>query len=129
MLAHRQRQRMLVEMGYQPLRWRGRTAPPATQPEREAGAALPAAAAAAQAAGRCADPLWQALLRAAGAAHLDPQALGWEERLDGPAFDFDGPTLRINPIALRRQPQAKRALWKTLRALRRRLAHAETAQG
>lgn len=72
------------------------------------------------------DPFWQALLQAAGAPRSDPATLGWEERLDGPAFDFDGPTLRINPIALRQQPQAKRALWKTLRALRRRLLDAST---
>lgn len=71
--------------------------------------------------GAAGDPLWQALLRAAGAETVDPATLGWEERLHGPAFDFDGPTLRINLIALRQQPAAKRALWKTLRALRRSL--------
>ncbi|MCK7593632.1 hypothetical protein [Pseudomarimonas salicorniae] len=119
------RLRMLAEMGYQPLRWRGRALPGAATRAAEAPATQASGRTPAPArhrGGAASDPLWQALLLAAGAAHLDPATLGWEERLEGPAFDFDGPTLRINPIALRRQPQAKRALWKTLRALRRRLA-------
>lgn len=128
MLGQHHRQRMLAEMGYAPLRWRGRAAarPPA-EPVAPASAAPVRQPPAAR--GALGDPLWQALLRAAGSEHIDPAALGWEERLQGPAFDFDGPTLRINPIALRRQPEAKRALWKTLRALRRRLSGAEPRRG
>lgn len=125
MLAQTQRQRMLAEMGYTPLRWRGRAPAAASAPI----SAAPVRPQSQPARGARGDPLWQALLVAAGAAHLDPAALGWEERLDGPAFDFDGPTLRINPIALRRQPEAKRALWKTLRALRRRLSAGEPRNG
>ena len=114
---------MLREMGYQPLRWRGRPAPVATpaQDESSAGAARSATRSSKVPSGAAADPFWQSLLSAAGAEHVDPATLGWEERLEGPPFDFDGPTLRINPIALRQQPASKRALWRTLRALRRRL--------
>lgn len=120
------RQRMLVEMGYRPLRWRGRAPAPVATPEASAPTNRSGAAAVP---GGQVDPIWRSLLRAVGAEHMDLQSLGWEERLDGPAFDFDGPTLRINPIALRRQPQAKRALWRTLRALRRRLAQNPARQG
>jgi hypothetical protein len=129
MLAQNHRQRMLAEMGYTPLRWRGRAAAPRVQPPRDAPLEAAAAPPAQPAPGPGDDPLWLALLRAAGAAHLDPKSLGWEQRLQGPPFDFDGPTLRINPIALRDQPQAKRALWKTLRALRRQWAHPAPRQG
>lgn len=112
---------MLREMGYQPLRWRER--PVAAAPTAADSPRSPAATAGhpAYRRGAVSDPFWQALLVAAGAEQADPATLGWEERLEGPAFDFDGPTLRINPIALRQQPAAKRALWRTLRALRRRL--------
>ena len=131
MLSSDQRTRYLREMGYQPLRLRGAGGSPAAATrEQAAQSASPAgtsSTAAASAANRphavVADPLLRALLGAAGAATAQPAELGWEERLTGPAFDFDGPTLRINPIALRQQPAAKRALWKTLRSLRARRLH------
>ncbi|GIX36018.1 MAG: hypothetical protein KatS3mg126_1797 [Lysobacteraceae bacterium] len=111
MLPRASRRRILVEMGYRPLY---RRAGPTTR------APLPAEAVSAPVAARPpADPLWQALLRAAGAEGEDPATLGWRETLHGPAFDFDGPVLRINPLALRKDPSAKRTLWRTLRVLRR----------
>lgn len=125
MLNAERRRQILREMGYRPMRLRSRG--PATSPATPAAPApmadarQPAARApASTTAPAPTDPLWRALLAAAGAAHLQPADLGWEERLSGAPFDFDGPTLRINPIALRQQPAAKRALWKTLRSLRRR---------
>lgn len=130
MLSSEQRARFLREMGYQPLRLRGvggalpasaNLAPPRS-PASSTAATAPQVASSAVTAGPR-DPLLRALLAAAGAATAQPAELGWEERLTGPAFDFDGPTLRINPIALRQQPAAKRALWKTLRSLRARRLH------
>lgn len=131
MLSSDQRARYLREMGYQPLRLRGAGGASAAtthvQPAQSASGAstssTPSASAAARPHVGVADPLLRALLSAAGAADALPAELGWEERLTGPAFDFDGPTLRINPIALRQQPAAKRALWKTLRSLRARRLH------
>lgn len=118
MLEQALRRRILAEMGYPTLRWRGRapapSAPAPALPERPAQALASA--------DPVTDPLWTALLRAVGAVDLDTAELGWERRQDGPAFDFDGPILRINLEQLRRQPRAKRELWKTLRALRRQLA-------
>ena len=64
--------------------------------------------------------MWQALLRAVHASLEQIDALGWEAVLDGPPYRYDGARLYLNLIALRADPAAKRALWKTLRALRRR---------
>lgn len=130
MLSSEQRARFLREMGYQPLRLRGvggalpasANPAPSRSPASSTAATAPQVASSAVTAGPR-DPLLRALLAAAGAATAQPVELGWEERLTGPAFDFDGPTLRINPIALRQQPAAKRALWKTLRSLRARRLH------
>jgi hypothetical protein len=131
MLSSEQRGRYLREMGYQPLRLRGAGSAPvaalSVQPTRSGSVAGTPATTPPPTPTAChagvADPLVRALLGAAGAATAQPAELGWEERLTGPAFDFDGPTLRINPIALRQQPAAKRALWKTLRSLRARRLH------
>ena len=128
MLSSDQRARYLREMGYQPLRLRGTGGPAVATPQgepalsrgRTSTPAAPSSSAAATPPSAVSDPLLRALLGAAGAASARPAELGWEERLTGPAFDFDGPTLRFNPIALRQQPAAKRALWKTLRSLRAR---------
>jgi hypothetical protein len=114
MLSSASRHIYLREMGYQPLRLRAQAPAASTSPTADAPPATPGAPRA------VVDPLWAALLAAAAASGARLTDLGWEERLAGPAFDFDGPTLRINPIALRQQPAAKRALWKTLRSLRAR---------
>lgn len=105
----------LREMGYQPLRLRPQAAPVAATNAPTTGP-LPASAGSAAAS---APPLWQALLRACEASSEDVAGLGWELADDGIAFAFAGPRLRIDPTALRADPQAKRQLWRTLRALRR----------
>lgn len=124
-----QREQFLRAMGYQPLRLRAAAAsspvvsPTAAATAHAQPAAQPAAPKASAPHARPAtgsDPLWIALLAAAAAGPADAERLAWEAVLTGPAFAFDGPRLRINPIALRTDAGAKRALWKTLRSLRRR---------
>jgi len=61
--------------------------------------------------------LLQALLSAA--AGEAPEPLGWELVESGPPFTFNDDKLRFNLAALRADAGAKRALWKTLRTLRR----------
>ena len=135
MVGQLQREAMLKAMGYRPLRLRA-------SPDIEASA-MPQAVAAPADHRRSPslsenqlspsppppsrtslptdrDPLWQALLRAVHASLNQVEALGWEAVLDGPPYRYDGPRLYLNLIALRGNAPAKRALWKTLRALRRR---------
>lgn len=136
MVGSSQREAMLKAMGYRPLRLRGvPNAEPTPTPQLVAAPveqrstqvprdppspAPPQRARASQPTDR--DPLWQALLRAVHASLDQVEALGWEAVLDGPPYRYDGPRLYLNLIALRGNAQAKRALWKTLRALRRRRA-------
>lgn len=63
--------------------------------------------------------LWTALLRACDAEPAEAEALGWKQSCIDQAFAFVGAELHFNLSLLRRQPAAKRALWRTLRALRR----------
>ncbi|MBD8525615.1 hypothetical protein [Pseudomarimonas arenosa] len=125
MLGQPQREAMLRAMGYRPLRLRrddaadtGSVATPHALAAAPQPVAQPSPARPSQPTDR--DPLWQALLRAVHASLEQVDALGWEAVLDGPPYRYDGPRLYLNLIALRGQPAAKRALWKTLRALRRR---------
>lgn len=120
MLDDAHRQLLLREMGYTLWRQRDRSAlgnAPAT-----AGALAAATALADRPSAplpHATDPLWRALLLACAAVDASADSLGWEARTHGPAIEFDGPTLRLNLQALRADGAAKRALWKTLRGLRR----------
>ena len=127
MLDQAQRDSMLRAMGYRPLRLRGVTAPDTTESAiasddipRPAPASATAQAAARSPQPTDRDPLWLALLRAVHAAPDQVDLLGWQAVLEGPAYRYDGPRLYLNLIALRGNATAKRALWKALRALRRR---------
>ena len=118
-MEHAARQLLLQAMGYSLLQRRtqgamvevtatpSRPAQPATAPMPRNAAAPPAAA------------LWGALLKAAGTSAEHVARLGWECTEHGPPFAFVGAQLRLNLAALRGDPPAKRALWKTLRPLRR----------
>ena len=66
------------------------------------------------------DRLWQAVLAAASLDDARAAECLLYCASDGQPFAFNGAELHIDPAALRRAPSAKRALWKTLRALRRR---------
>lgn len=116
-MDHDVRQRLLHAMGYSLLQRRTHAAA-GERAERPAATALPRAGTEAAAAAP-ASPLWPALLKAAAASLEQAERLGWECTEQGPPFAFAGATLRINLSALRGDPGAKRALWKTLRPLRR----------
>lgn len=134
MAAAAQRARWLREMGYRPLLLRRtvadgdtcaevdalRAAPGATPPQVKPGGtdaeAEPPPPNPAVDAGTA---LWTALLRACDATPADAEALGWKQACTEQAFAFVGAELHFNLSLLRRQPAAKRALWRTLRALRR----------
>jgi hypothetical protein len=60
-------------------------------------------------------PLWSHILRALGGP---PERAGLFLVDEGPALQFDGPRLGLNLDALRRDAEAKRRLWRTLRELR-----------
>ena len=126
MLDQTQRDAMLRAMGYRPLRLRGTTAPAdPTAPTVDIQGTEQAPASRTAPSPRAPqptdhDPLWQSLLRAVHATAEQADLLGWQATLEGPAYRYDGPRLLLNLIALRGNAGAKRALWKTLRELRRR---------
>ncbi len=119
------RARLLEAMGYQVL------------VRADAAAAAPAQAAAEASATRSAAPvdpapvhraapviastdrLWNALLVAGAMDPLRAEANGLRLTSNGVAVEYVRDELWIDPQALRRDPGAKRALWKALRSLRR----------
>lgn len=128
------RARWLREMGYRPLALRrttvegdvhaeveaARTAPVEAPASTESAPADVVAASRNDAAAVDAGPaLWIALLHACDAEPAEAEALGWKQSCTDQAFAFVGAELHFNLSLLRRQPAAKRALWRTLRALRR----------
>lgn len=139
-LAPQARRQVLDALGLTPLRFAPPGAParasapdaaPALTPDaalpRTAAAAeavvAPAPAPAASAAAASAmpiDPLWRALLRAAGCAEQADVVPGLRRVTQGPAFSYVQDELQIHCDALRGDPAAKRTLWRTLRVLRRR---------
>ncbi len=96
-----QQREALEAMGLPVYRMAGATAPAAAR--TDASTAAPAAMRGESAAASTLDPLMLALLRAAGLGR------------DAAPLTGDWPA----PQTLRRDPQAKRALWPRLRALRR----------
>jgi hypothetical protein len=96
-----QQREALEAMGLPVYRMAGTTAPAAAR--TDASTAAPAAMRGESAAASTLDPLMLALLRAAGLGR------------DAAPLTGDWPA----PQTLRRDPQAKRALWPRLRALRR----------
>lgn len=64
-------------------------------------------------------PLWRALLRAAGLDAEGARRAGWLAVCQGPAFAFEGAQLRIHLAILRDDIASRANLWRTLRALRR----------
>jgi hypothetical protein len=134
MAAAPQRARWLREMGYRPMALRRTTAHGDAHAEIDAARAAPASTPTvtqpvpsdARGAEAHADPtaaagtaLWTALLHACDAEPADAEVLGWKQSCIDQAFAFVGAELHFNLSLLRRQPAAKRALWRTLRALRR----------
>lgn len=108
-----EQQRLLQGMGYTLLR-RADT-PRAGVAEPRAGEAPAPEAPALNQAGQAPHPLWTQILHALGGP-ADRAGLFLVE--SGPALQFDGPRLGLNLDALRQDPDAKRRLWQTLRALR-----------
>ena len=141
-LAPQARRQVLDALGLTPLRFAPPGAParasaPDATPALTPDAALPRTAAAAEvvvatatataiAASAAAasampiDPLWRALLRAAGCAEQADVVPGLRRVTQGPAFSYVQDELQIHCDALRGDPAAKRTLWRTLRVLRRR---------
>lgn len=111
------RERWLRAMGYTPWVLRGRADAAAHRPKDAEVTGAEAADPPQSGAGP--HPLLDALLAAAGATGSNPESLGWRLRDEGEAFAFEGADLWLNLAALSRTPSAKRALWRTLRALRR----------
>lgn len=139
-LAPQARRQVLDALGLTPLRFAPPGAParasaPDAAPALTPDAGLPRTAAAAEvvvatatatAASAAAvsempiDPLWRALLRAAGCAEQADVVPGLRRVTQGPAFSYVQDELQIHCDALRGDPAAKRTLWRTLRVLRRR---------
>ncbi len=145
-LAPQARRQVLDALGLTPLRFAPPGAParasaPDAAPALTPDAALPRTAAAAEAVAATAtatatatapaasaaavsempiDPLWRALLRAAGCAEQADVVPGLRRVTQGPAFSYVQDELQIHCDALRGDPAAKRTLWRTLRVLRRR---------
>lgn len=111
------REQWLRVMGYSPWVLRSRTGEP--DPGTDEADEAAAAGGESHVPHEARQPLLDALMAAAGAADSSPESLGWRLRDDGEAFAFEGADLWLNLSALRRTPSAKRALWRTLRALRR----------
>lgn len=114
-MFEREPARLLEAMGYTLLQ-RVAVAPPAGA----APAQVEQAPAPKPAVPRNPDKLWQAVLAAASLDDARAAECLLYCASDGQPFAFNGAELHIDPAALRRAPNAKRALWKTLRALRRR---------
>jgi hypothetical protein len=66
-----------------------------------------------------ADRLWAALLAAAGLSPQRAEQQRMRRASSGISFEYLADELWIDPQAMLGNPGAKRALWKTLRALRR----------
>jgi hypothetical protein len=124
---------LLQAMGYELWQRRGMAAPapavpPAVPPAEVPDAPAPAtptavaapAATDAPAAGAAAPRgLWAAVLAAAGLDAAAAERAGLRRAATGVAIAFRDDELWIDPQALRGDARTKRALWKTLRALRR----------
>jgi hypothetical protein len=118
---------LLQAMGYELWQCRGvpaDVASPVLAEHREPAAAAapvdaPAMAAASPAAASPPPGLWGAVLAAAGLDAAGAERAGVRRASTGVAIAFRDDELWIDPQALRGDPRAKRALWKTLRALRR----------
>jgi hypothetical protein len=109
--------RLLQAMGYTLLQ---RRSPAEAGDGAGAAPASPATTTAANAGDAGAAPaLWNAVLAAAGLDATRAEACGLRRVANGIAFGHHDDELWIDLQALRGDARAKRALWRTLRALRR----------